>query len=427
MGLGIEKPVVGLAISIALILVALAVCQGLLVVGLIGALMRFRRGLPDNRDCPKAAIVLCLRGRDPFLEECLESLLKQDYPDYRLHIVVDNRQDPARQVADSLAERYGAGRVGVEILDQRHGTCSLKCSAVVQAIERLDESVRVTALVDADTAPPPSWLRELVAPLADDCVGAATGNRWYMPAVGSWGALVRYLWNAAAIVQMYWYEVPWGGTLAVKNKAINELDLLGRWRQAFCEDTMLYRQLGRRGLRVKFVPSLMMVNREDCGLRACGAWIGRQLLTMRLYHPLWPLVLLHGFGTTLLLIAAVVVTAIAALHHDWPAALWCGGGLAVYELIMVGLLAPLEIAVRRIVRSQGGPTRWLSPKTILRLIPAIVLTQAVYTLALIGAQFARKASWRGVCYRIDGPWSIHRLDDSPYSSDLACGADGHSL
>ena len=264
---------------------------------------------------PRTAIVLCLRGRDPFLEKCLESLLKQDYPDYQLHVVVDNRQDPAWQVAESLANRYGADRVCIETLDERRDTCSLKCSSVTQAIGRLDESFQVAALVDADTMPHPSWLGELTAPLADEHIGAATGNRWYMPGTGSWGALVRYLWNAAAVVQMYWYEIAWGGTLAVKRKVIDELGLLDRWRHAFCEDTMLCRQLGKHGLRVKFVPSLMMVNREDCGLGACLSWIRRQLLTARLYHPLWPLVLLHGLGTTLVLAVAVVVTAIAALRR----------------------------------------------------------------------------------------------------------------
>ncbi len=59
-----------------------------------------------------------------------------------------------------------------------------------------------------------------------------------MPIASSWGALVRYLWNAAAIVQMYWYEIAWGGTLAVKRKAIEKAGLLERWRHAFCEDTM---------------------------------------------------------------------------------------------------------------------------------------------------------------------------------------------
>ena len=94
---------------------------------------------------------------------------------------------------------------------------------------------------------------------------------------------------------------------------------------------------------------------------------------------------------------------------------------------MVSLLVPMEIAVRRIVRSQGGPTGWLSAKTLLRLVPAIVLTQLVYTLALLGAQFARKVAWRGVRYHIDGPWDIQRLDDPPYDSDSPCAADRHSL
>jgi hypothetical protein len=418
--------VAGFSAVVFVILVALAIVQGLLAVAFLRALANFRRAPPGDGACPKAAVVLCLRGRDPFLEKCLDLLLDQDYPDYQLQVVADNRQDPACRVAESLAERSGAERVRIETLDDRRDTCSLKCSSVTQAIERLDESFEVAALVDADTMPHAAWLRDLTAPLAGERVGAATGNRWYMPAGGSWGALVRYLWNAAAVVQMYWYEVPWGGTLAVKRKVIDELDLLGRWRTAFCEDTMLYRQLGRRKLRVEFVPALMMVNREDCGLGACRRWISRQLLTMRLYHPLWPLVVLHGFGTSLLLAVALVATAIAALRRDWPAMLWCAGGLAVYEAIMIGLLLPMEIAARRIIRWQGGPTGWLTWKALFRLLPAVALTQVVYTLALIGAQFARTVSWRGVRYRIGGPWDIERLDDPPYSGE-APPAAGHSL
>lgn len=421
------QAVTGLSIAIALTLLALAVVQGLLAVALIRALVRACWNPADHGACPRAAVIVSLRGRDPYLQECLESLLRQDYPDYRLHLVVDSRQDPAWEAAQSLAERHGAERVHVEVLEERLDTCSLKCSAVAQAIGRLDRSVEVVALADADTAPHRWWLRELAAPLADPRVGAATGNRWYMPQTGSWGALVRYLWNAAAIVQMYWYEVAWGGTLAIKSRVIDELNLLDRWRHALCEDTMLYRQLGRHGLRVQFVPSLMMVNREDCGLGACLVWIRRQLLTMRLYHPRWPLVLLHGLGTTLTLAAAVIVTAVAAWRRDWSAVAWCAGGVALYEAIMVGLLARMEMAVRRIVRSGGGPTGWLTTKTILRLAPAIALTQAVYVLALLGAQFARRASWRGVCYQIDGPWRIRRLDDPPYDGPSDRAVDGHSL
>ena len=417
----------GFSITIFAALVTLALGQGLLTVVFLRKLAGFRREPTPDGDCPKAAVVLCLRGCDPFLERCMERLLDQDYPDYRLHVVVDHRDDPAWAVAQSMADRHGADRVHIEALDDRRETCSLKLSSVTQAVERLDDSVGFVALVDADTMPHRTWLRELAAPLADPRAGAATGNRWYMPSGGSWGAMVRYLWNAAAIVQMYWYKVPWGGTLAVSRKVIDEAGLLDRWRHAFCEDTMLYHQLGQRGLNVEFVPSLMMVNREDVGLRSCTSWISRQLLTMRLYHPLWPLVLLHGAGTTLLLGVTMVAMVVAAIKGDWTAAAWLGGGLLAYEAIMVCLLWPMEWLVRRIVRSHGGATGWLSWKTLLRIIPAIVLTQIAYTIALIGAQFARTVTWRGVHYRIHAPWHIERLDDPRYHDDEQPTADGHSL
>jgi cellulose synthase/poly-beta-1,6-N-acetylglucosamine synthase-like glycosyltransferase len=413
--------------TIAIILVVSAIVQGFLVAAFVRALAGFRGEADGVRSSRRTAVILCLRGCDPFLEECLESIFEQEHSDYQLHIVVDNRQDPAWKVAESLVKRFGSEKVQIEALEDRQSTCSLKCSSVVQAIRRLDDSFENVALVDADTMPHRAWLGDLTAPLTDEGVGAATGNRWYMPETSSWGAMVRYLWNAAAVVQMYWYEIAWGGTLAVKRTVIDELGLLDRWSRAFCEDTMLRRQLGKHGLRVKFVPSLMMVNREDVGLASCLSWISRQLLTARLYHPLWLLVLAHGLGTTVVLVAAIAVTVIAAINGNWPAVVWCAGGLFGYEFIMVSLLIPMELAVRRIVRSRGESTRWFSAKTLVRLVPAIVLTQLVYTVALLLAQFGRKVDWRGVSYEIGGSWDIRRLDDGPYAGEAAVAPEGHSL
>jgi cellulose synthase/poly-beta-1,6-N-acetylglucosamine synthase-like glycosyltransferase len=181
-------------------LVVSAAVQAWLTFWFIAALLRFRRPLPTDDQCPKAAIVLCLRGRDPFLDKCLAALLQQDYPDYRLHVVIDRADDPARGAVDQAVQQWGS-RLDVQVLTERRATCSLKCSSLVQAVRGLDESVEVVALVDADSAPHATWLRELVAPLRSEQVGATTGNRWYMPQRAGWGAMFRYLWNAAAIVQ----------------------------------------------------------------------------------------------------------------------------------------------------------------------------------------------------------------------------------
>lgn len=381
-------------------LVALVVGQGWLVAGFVLRLLRFRRALLDDADCPRAAVILCLRGGDPFLEHCVAGILALDYPDYEVHIVVDHPDDPALRILGPLLEANPSENLHIQFLQDPLPTCSLKCSSVVQAVRSLDESVAFIAQLDADTIPHPSWLRELATALQDERVGAATGNRWYMPAKLSLGSLVRYSWNAAAVVQMYWYRIAWGGTLAVKTRVFRETDLLDRWSRAFCEDTMLFTQLQRAGLRLAFVPALMMVNREDCDVGGFFRWVRRQLLTARLYHPAWGAVMGHGVLTTLFPLAALVLGVVGLATGQADVAAWSLGGFALYQVGVSALLPPMEWAARRIVAARGEPTRWLSLAGTLKCIAAIWLTQFVYFMALCSASTLRVVGWRGVTYEI---------------------------
>lgn len=396
------------------ILLGLAVGQALLVWRFVLALRQARWDVPPETPCPKTAVVLCLRGPDPFLPACLEAILQQDYPEYDVRVVVDSPQDPAWKTVAEAVARHGAANVQVRPLTARRETCSLKCSAVLQAVSELDASYEAVALVDADTVPHRTWLRELVAPLADPRVGACTGNRWYMPAVLSWGSLVRWLWNVAASVQMFWYRIPWGGTLAVKLSVFREAGLADRWSRAFCEDTMLYGQLRRAGYRVAFAPTLMMVNRENVSLRGCYRWVARQLLTARLYHPAWWLVVGHGIGIAAAQLACLGLLGAACVLGDRLAAAWLIAALSLYWLAMAGLTATLERSVRRITAARGEPTDWLRRSALFRVAAALLLTQGLYTGALLAALAARVVQWRGVRYRIDAPWRIRLIEYQPY-------------
>ena len=400
------------------LLMVLLLGQVPLVLAFLHVLHRWKSFRRDDAPCPKTAVVLCLRGTDPFLADCIRAILNQDYPAYELRVVVDSRDDPAWEVVERTVSELGAQNVRIAPLTERRETCSLKCSSVVQAVGELDESFEAVALVDADTVPHPTWLRDLVAPLADPEVGAATGNRWYMPSDGAWGSLIRYWWNAAAVVQMYCYRIAWGGTLAVKTDVFRQSDLLERWANAFCEDTMLKRQLAGLGLKVVFVPSLMMVNRESCDIAGYFGWGRRQLLTARLYHPLWPAVLVHGAVTFLAPVFALCLAVCAAISGNWAAAAWAAGGLVGYELVLIPLVLPSEAMVRRIVHARGEPAHWLSFITAMKAIVALPLTQLVYTAALISAQCLRTVEWRGVSYRINSPWRIRLIEYRPYASNL---------
>ena len=281
----------------------------------------------------------------------------------------------------------------------------------------LDDTYQFIAQLDADTVPHPTWLRELATALVDDSVGAATGNRWYMPKRISMGSLVRYVWNAAAVVQMHSYHIAWGGTLAVKTKVLRETDLLDKWSNAFCEDTMLFAFLRKQGLRVEFVPSLMMVNRESCDLGGFYLWVRRQMLTAKLYHPAWLAVVGHGVVTTIVPVLTLILLLWTWVTGDISSAIRLAMALGSYQVAIMLVLLPMEYSVRRIASARGQPTRWVTAIAMLLYVFAVPLTQLVYAAALRSTCRLRSVDWRGIHYEIGGPWKIRRREYRPYEGE----------
>jgi hypothetical protein len=395
------------------VLVGLLLAQGVMVSRYTWVLLRWRSRGGDPSYCPKTAAILCVRGNDPVLNDCLTALLAQDYPSYAVRVVVDSTADPAWNVVRDVIGRLGSTHVQVQPLRDRRATCSRKISGMLQAIAGLDDSFQAVVLLDSDTIPYPTWLRELVAPLRDPRIGAASGNRCYVPDHLTWTNLFRCVWNAAALVQMYWYGIPWGGSMAVKTELFRRTDLLACWAAAFGEDNSLSRAIRRYGFRVAFVPSVMMINRDSSGFRGFQHFIQRQLLSVRTHNPWWWAVVAHGIATTCWLALAAGILLAAEIAGNRPATAWSVGALAGYLAGSMLLLAPMEIAIRRILAARGEPARWLGTVGVLKTVLAIPLTQVVYGVELIRAMFVRTHRWRNVLYRFGGNPPVEVVEDHP--------------
>jgi len=116
------------------VLVALAAGQAMTVVRFVWTMHRVPQTTVAAPRSPKAAVILCLRGPDPFLATCLEAVLDQDYPRYDLRIVVDSAEDPVLKIVEQVVTRRQATNVLVQPLTARRETCSLKCSSLRQAV-----------------------------------------------------------------------------------------------------------------------------------------------------------------------------------------------------------------------------------------------------------------------------------------------------
>ena len=370
---------------------------------------------------PKATVILALRGGDPFLRRCLEGLFSQDYKPYAVHIVVDHPNDPALQtVQEVLTEHAAHSSVGtndVEILitEKHRKTCSLKCNSLLETFERLDVETKVVVILDADTDPYPTWLAELVEPLSDDRFVAATGMRWYFPPKSNAGTLVRYLWNAAAFVQMYFYKIPWAGSLAIRRELYDQYGLGRLWENSLSVDQVLPFSVRQSGKRIAYVTSVLMPNRETCRLAPFFFWVRRQMLVAKLYHSSWLAVLFQC-----LLISVPQVILIALMIGTAGMGMWyeCSlltGTFVFYWLAVLGTLYPMECAIRRLMKHTNTLPDRPSLRMIVAMMLAVPLTQAVYTVAVVSLFWLKKVEWRGVCYELGKDKTVRMVEYIPYA------------
>lgn len=368
--------------------------------------------LPTDTQCPRAAVILCLRGRDPFLEKCLAGLLNQDFPHYEVMIVVDQPTDPAWEVAARVVAQHPHAHVSLRPLLKRRRTCSLKCSAIVQAVSELEETseVDVYAFLDADVIPHVSWLRELVSPLADVTVAASCGYRCLMPTHRSLASVIRAQWNCGAVGLMVLNRICWGGSLALQADFVRDACLLDKWSRALCEDTMIGPAARKMNLRLALLPSLAMVNQESCSLASLFPWILRQTLFGFLYNPGFKL---RNRIVTVVYNATLGGGSVLACVAAWQGNGWAillGSLIASYVALLIGGQLWVEAIVSEKLRSRGQNMRRPGATWPILLLVCFPLTQLISLAAVVSTLRVRIVTWRGIRYEVRGPTQIARLE-----------------
>ncbi len=348
---------------------------------------------------PKAAVILCLRGRDPTLSNCLDAVLALDYPCFELHTVFDSDLDPALPLVSAI-KQHSKVPIHVHFIGKPSGQCGMKCEALRSAIQELDSSIEVIALVDADSIVAKNWLTEIVRPLQDNQVGVVTGDRWFEPR-SNFASITRAIWSAAAIVQMNLYQIPWGGSLAIRRETIQELNLLKIWGTTFCEDTVLTEICRRNGLSIVRPRQIVVINRETIAWRDLHYWIARQLLTVRLHNPKWALVLGHGILVGLTLLSCFLLFGVNLAINQLTSALLVISATACCELLNFLLLvwvARENIEVlknnQQLANQAAIYQHWFA------WVVSTPLTQLVHFASTMRSLTLRHVIWRGIEYRV---------------------------
>ena len=367
-----------------------------------------------SRQLPPVAVLLTLRGSDPFLIQCLKALSQQQYSDYEVFVMVDHPDDPANETIQRFTREHDSGRFHFSFLADRLSSCTLVNQSYAALVETLDPRFEYIVTVDADSIPWKTWLAELVEPLTDDSVGLTSGNRWFVPARLTIGSLVRMIWNSFAVLHMAEQNLVWGGSMAAKSRHARHPDMLQRWRTSCSSDTTIYQFVTESGDQTRFNPSIMVINTETTRLLDFLNWLPRQLMNARLYNKRWKYIMLQEFLGSMLLLVAF---ALLCLNSYLGSSFWCcilGFSLLHYWLGCWWAVCSTNQIVCRIGKSKTGEIKSIGMAGNLLIGALAPFALWAYSICVSRSQLINRVSWRGIQYRINSPFDVKMLNYQPF-------------
>jgi biofilm PGA synthesis N-glycosyltransferase PgaC len=220
-----------------------------IAIGLLAGLRPWSPKAPaDAGSAPKPKVTVCLPVYNgaAYLPAKIRSLLAQDYPADRFEILVYNdcsSDDSERIARDLAASPEAAGRLRVIGAPDRKGKPT--------ALNVMGEAATGDLLLLNDVRQPlsPNAMASLVAAMADESVGCATGNLVLDGPAGS-GVYWRYENWIRLQESRFRGVVGMTGPIAMMRRA----DLRPLPEDLILDDVWIPMQLGLAGKRVAFVP-----------------------------------------------------------------------------------------------------------------------------------------------------------------------------
>ncbi len=347
---------------------------------------------------PRASVIVPCKGSDIDFEGNVMALLRQDYADYEVIFVTEDRDDPAYACLERIvAQAPERARVTIAGMAESR---SQKVHNQLAALQIAGLASEVYAFVDSDGRPGPHFLQRLIAPLSEEGVGAATGYRWFVPArrgtleimAALWGAIVASVQAEPQFAQM------WGGAMAIRRQTFEDLNVRQVWAGASTDDDSLTRTLRERGLGIVFVPQCFVLSSVRFSLSRFMAWGSRQLLLTRVYLPQmwWQLFILAAISA--LAPPAGLVLAGVGLFAT-PKALAPGLALAATAAVPVVSTALITRNTERFLAALGHQIEPLAKWDFLIAVPGSLLLLAHFILSGL----TRRVEWRGVTYELLAP------------------------
>ena len=345
------------------------------------------RPLPDFQ--PFASVIAPGRGLEPGLADNLRTLLMQDYPRYEVLFVFDSADDPAIAIVEQLKTSTVTTRIVIAGPAIASGQ---KVHNLRVATTQVDPESEVLVFVDTDARPGKNWLKQLVAPLVDEELGASSGYRWFIPEKGGLASRLRSVWNASitsALGRDATKNFCWGGSTAIRRTTFDHLAVNDRWRGTVSDDFTITSVLKEAKLPIHFTPNCLVASVGDCDFKELLEFTTRQIKITRVYaRHLWLPLLLGSSLFTLTFFGGLVL-------------------IGVFPRLSVALILLLIFAfgaTKSFIRFRAvSRVLKTSNRDLLAHILLWPIASLLYLYNAIIAGFSQRITWRGITYELKSP------------------------
>ncbi len=356
---------------------------------------RLRAGASSGFYTPRVALFCPVKGIEVGLEQNLYALTQFDYMAYEIFFTVAGAEDPAYPLLERIAAK--SNRKVHIICAGRAKDCGEKVNNLRVAVERAGNEFDVLVFADSDGRPPRRWLSRLVAPLADDKLGAVTTFRWLIPEKGGFWSALASAWNApiATFLGDHHHNFCWGGGTAVRRDRFEQVRAMEAWGGSVSDDFSLTQALWTAGFEIAFAPECLVAS--PCRLSARGffEFTNRQFTITRVYAPkIWQRAML---GHALYSVAVLLGLGL------WLTNLLQGS--PSLHILLLAVLPPIFCAVRGVLRLIAvidllpeWREQLLTYGWAYTLLAPLVPFFSLYNTLV--AAFRRKIVWRGTRYEL---------------------------
>lgn len=355
---------------------------------------------PKSDFAPFVSIIAPCRGLDEDLEANLSALFRQDFPRYEILFAVDDENDEAVSTIEKLLTAHRSPLTKLVVAGKANDSAQ-KVHNLRQAVLEVSDESEILVFVDSDARPSANWLRDLIAPLRDEKIGAATAYRWFISKKMTFASEMRSVWNASiasALGANLKTNFCWGGSMALRRETFEKLEIRGKWQGVLSDDFAVTRALKEAGLPVYFVPQALAASVENCTSRELLEFTTRQMKITRVYSPhLWIQAFIGSFIFNLVFVWGIFILIFGAIREF---SFW----FALASLILISAFSTGKAwlrlnAVKLVLKDYEKELnrQFFTQNTLWILSPALFFYNSLCAL------LSRKIIWRGIKYELKSP------------------------